>query len=224
MIMRHLLAGLLIGASFASPSAAIGDLASFERIHTECVEVGGISFGARGRWADCRVSKGRWFSTIGHLDFYQAQYCLGNGGESCEQRAMLLFANRAYTPVAKMLLGRLDPGDVVYADPLVQATAHGQILTLAVQRAGSTLEQRYYRWHEDNWQAIDTAAWERQLAGRLPAGVFVRGGMRPDFENMRLQADLVRRHDGASGSADIELGMVKTQLGVKSVKLILPGS
>lgn len=220
--MRHLLAGLFVSAAFASPAAALGDLASFDRIHSECVSVGEVSFGAHGRWADCRVDKGRWFSTIGHLDFYQTQYCLGPGGKSCEQRALLLFANRAYTPVAKMVLGRLDPGDTSYADPLVRQTPHGEILTLQSQRPGAPPEQRHYLWHKDRWQALETAAVRRELARRLPPGVSVRGEVLADFDSMRAQVELWRRDNGATGSADIELGLVKARLAVKSVHLALP--
>lgn len=220
--MRQLLAGLLVSASFVPPAAALGDMASFERIHSECVSVGEVSFGPRGRWADCRVDKGRWFSTIGHIDFYQTQYCLGKGGEDCEQRALLLFANRAYTPVARMVLGRLDPGDTRYDDPLVRQTPHGEILTLQSQRPGAPPEQRHYLWHQDRWQVIETAAVRRELTRRLPPGVTVRGALVPDFDNMRAEVELWRRTNGATGSAEIELGLVNTRLAVKSVQLALP--
>lgn len=219
--MRKLLALLLSSAALTAPAFALGDLVSFARVQSECVEAGGVSFGAEGRWADCRVSKGRWFSTIGITDFYQAQYCLGRG-ERCEARALLLFANRAYTPAAKMLLERIDPGDTEYEDPLVLDTAAGKILTLAAHRPGGPPTRSYYLWQNEQWAAIDTDSWRRELARRLPAGTSVRDELAPDLETMRAQARLFRRRDAdccPSGSAEIELGLAMTRLTVKSVKL-----
>lgn len=220
--MRHTLATLLVSAAFVSPAAAIGDMASFDRIQSECVTVGNISVGPQGRWTDCRLGKGRWFSTIGHIDFYQAQYCLGGSGENCEQRALLLFANRAYTPLATLTLGRLDSGDTIYADPQVLDTTHGKILVLEARGPERLPEFRYYHWQADSWQAIDTLSWRRELIRHLPPGVVVDGEIRPDFDQMKLQATLVRQRDWASGMADIELALVKARLAVKSVRLAFP--
>jgi len=222
--MRYLLSTLCISVACISPAGAIGDLASFERIHSECVSAGEVSFGPQGRWAECRVSKGRWFSTIGHIDFYQTQYCLGNGGEGCAQRALLLFANRAYTPVAKMTLGRLDPGDTEYADPVVRLTPYGRILAIEAQRPGRPAEHSYYLWQDERWQAIDTASWRRDLARRLPPGVDLRGEPLPDFDDMHVAAAVLRQRDSAAGRAEVELGLVNARLHLKSVQLVLPGA
>ncbi|MBI2276145.1 MAG: hypothetical protein HYU74_02195 [Dechloromonas sp.] len=222
--MRYLLSALCIGATCASPAGAIGDLASFERIHTECVSAGEVSFGPQGSWSDCRIGKGRWFSTIGHIDFYQAQYCLGSGGEGCAQRALLLFANRAYTPVAKMILGRVDPGDTEYADPLVRQTPYGRVLAIEAQRPGRPAERSYYLWRDDHWQAIDTVGWRRDLLRRLPPGVALRDEPLPDFDDMRVEAGLLRRRDRAAGSAEIELGLVNARLSLKALHVVMPSA
>jgi hypothetical protein len=221
--MRRLLTSLLLSAACIPPAAALGDLAAFERIQEDCVNVGGLSFGPLGRWADCRVDKGRWFSTIGITDMYQAQYCLGSG-DGCSERALLLFSNRAYTPGAKMLFRRVDPGDTVYADPQVWSTDFGWILALAAQRPGQPEQRSYYRWHEENWQPIEAVSWQRELARRLPAGVAIVGEVQPDLDHMNAQVDLLRRADGATGSAEVDLGVANGRLVVKALRLHLaPG-
>lgn len=219
--MCRLLTALLISAAFAPPAAALGDLASFERIHGECVNVGGITFGPQGRWADCRVDTGRWFSTIGITDLYQAQYCLGSG-DGCSERALLLFANRAYTPGAKMLFRRIDPGDTAYADPQVWRTDYGWIMTLEAQRPGQMAQRSYYRWQDENWQPIEAAGWQRDLARRLPPGIAVTGETYPDLDHMSAHVDLRRGADGATGSAEVELGVAKGRLVVKALRVRLP--
>lgn len=219
--MRRLLTALLLSAVFAPPAAALGDLAAFERVQNECVNVGGMSFGPQGRWAACRVDKGRWFSTIGITDMYQAQYCLGSG-DGCTERALLLFSNRAYTPGAKMLFRRIDPGDTAYADPQVWQTDYGWIMALEARRPGQPVQRSYYLWQDENWQPIEAAGWQRELSRRLPPGITLAGELRPDLDHMNAQAELQRRADGATGSAEVELGIARGRLIVKALRLQLP--
>lgn len=221
MSMRKLLV-LGLFAIVAAPAGAIGDLVAFGRIHSECVAAGGVSFGPQGRWPECAVDKARWFSTIDHTDFYQAQYCLGRGGHSCESRALLLFANRAYTPGARMLLGRIDAGSMAYADPQVLKTEQGWILLLKAQPAEGTAEYGYYLWHAERWAAIDAASWRQELKKRLPPGVSVSGSPQPDFDNMQAVAELTGADGRLAGQAEIGLALLKRRLTVTSVRLLGP--
>src|SRR5512133_776147 len=109
-MMRIAFAGLLIAAVVSSPVHAGGNVTKFEGVQEHCVQVGKIKFGAKARWANCSVTRGRWVATLDFIDMYQAQYCLGKVAGVCEQRAQVLFGNRAYTPKAKMMLQRIDPG------------------------------------------------------------------------------------------------------------------
>jgi hypothetical protein len=220
--MCRLLTALLLTAAFAPPVAALGDLAAFERIQSECVNVGDITFGPQGRWADCRVTTGRWFSTIGITDIYQAQYCLGSDGNVCTERALLLFSNRAYTPGAKMLFRRIDPGDTVYADPQVWRTDYGWIMKLEARRPEQSALRSYYLWQDENWQPIEAVGWQRELSRRLPAGVVIAGELRPDLDQMNAHVDLLRRTDGSTGSAEAELGIARGRLTVKKLRVQLP--
>ena len=220
--MRRLLTTLLFAAAVAPPAAALGDLAAFAHIQDSCVNVGGLSFGPQGRWPACRVDKGRWFSTIGITDMYQAQYCLGSGG-ACTERALLLFANRAYTPGAKLLFRRLDPGDTVYADPQVWRTDDGWILALEAQRPGQPAQRSYYRWEDESWQAVDAAAWRRDLARRLAAGLALLEEPHPDLDHMSVQASAQRRTDGATGQVDVDLCIAGSRFVIKALRVNMPG-
>jgi hypothetical protein len=219
--MHRLLSALLLTVGIVPLAGALGDLASFARIQNECVNVGAVTFGPQGRWADCRIDKGRWFSTIGITDMYQAQYCLGSDG-ACTERALTLFTNRAYTPGAKMLIQRIDPGDTTYADPQVWSIDDGWILALQAQRPGQPAQHSYYRWQEKNWQPIDAATWQRELARRLPASVTIVGDAKPDLDHMNAQVKLLRRADGATGRAEVDLAFARDSLVVKALRLQLP--
>ena len=88
--MRIAITSLLLAMAAATPAYALDDLTAFPLLQEECAQMGDITFGDHGRWATCRVVKGRWFATIDFTDFYQAQYCLGKDGEQCEQMAQLV--------------------------------------------------------------------------------------------------------------------------------------
>ncbi len=116
--------------AYAGADIAPLETVPFEGVQYECRQVGGISFGANGRWADCHVTRGRWVATIDFLDIYQAQYCLGNTPESCEQTAQVIFANRAYTPDATVLLTRLDEAGTSYIDPLIVNSDNDSVMSM----------------------------------------------------------------------------------------------
>jgi hypothetical protein len=148
-----LVAWLLVPAA----GAAEQDVA-FDSIQSQCVGAGTASRAALGKSAACAVTRGRWFSTIEHDDFYQAQYCLRARADaaSCRQRGLLLFANRAYTPTARLTLERIDPAGTSYDDPQVYVTPYGYVMRLTVRPPQGAPQTSDYRWQNDRWQVIDT--------------------------------------------------------------------
>lgn len=161
-------AALLLAAALAAPAAfALGDLTAFSRVLTECIPAGAVRFGPGAGHERCEVTKARWFSTLGFLDLYQAQYCLGGAAPGCAQRALVLYANRAYTPVARMLLQRVDPGQAQYDDPVVLETREGPVLVLGMRLPGAPRERSYYRWHGERWSPIPASRQLEALAGEV---------------------------------------------------------
>ena len=216
--MRIALAGLFMAAVVSTPVHALGDLTAFYNIQQECAQAGAVSFGAGGRWAACEVTRGRWASTLDFIDMYQAQYCLGGGDGKCERQALTLFGNRAYTPLAKVLIQRIDPAGTIYDDPVVVANEYGHILTLSAHLPDGSTDSKYYVWRTDHWLPIDASAWQADLAKRLPEGVAAQKIGPPDVNTMSAQAVLVRSGDSA-GVADIELGMAKDRFALKRLSL-----
>ncbi len=219
--MRIAFACLLISTAFSMPVHARGDVTDFEGVQERCVQVGKIKFGANSRYSDCTVTHGRWFATLDILDMYQAQYCLGNGDGVCEQRAFLVFANRAYTPKAKLLLQRIDPGAAEYDDPLVVQTKYGDILTLTARFADGRMSKSYYRWHSGRWIAIEARGWLRELSKRLPKGETIKAEAWPDADSMRAQATLQSADGSGAGDkvAEVELAVANDRFTVKQVSL-----
>jgi len=219
--MRIVLAVLLLGAVVSSPVHARGDVVKFEGVQERCVQVGKIKFGPNAKWADCSVSKGRWFATFDRIDFFQAQYCLGKGDGTCDQRAFLIFANRAYTPDAKVILQRFDPGAAEYEDPLVVQTRYGDLLAITARLPDGKANKSYYLWRSGGWKPVDARAWLRDLARQLPKGETVQSEAWPEIGSMSAQVQIA----GAGGSgtdgklAVVELGLAKDSFIVKKVTL-----
>ena len=158
-MMRVAFAFLLLAAVVSSPVHARGDVTKFEGVQVRCVQVGSLKLGANTRFPDCSVTKGRWFATLDFIDMYQAQYCLGKGAGECDQRAFLVFGNRAYTPNAKLMLQRIDPGAAVYDDPLLIQTKYGNVVTLSANFPDGSVTKSYYRWRSGRWIQVDTRGW-----------------------------------------------------------------
>lgn len=135
---------------------AAGRDVAFDLIQSQCLGAGKVSRAALGNAAACAVTRGRWFSTIGHDDFYQAQYCLRARAQAakCRQRGLLLFANRAYTPTARLTLERIDPAGTSYDDPQVHVTPDGYVMRLTVRPPRGAPQTSDYRWQDDRWQAV----------------------------------------------------------------------
>ena len=203
--------------------------AAFERIQRECVSVGEMVAPALKRAAACRIDKGRWFSTIELDDFYQAQYCLlgkaptGRAATSCRQRALLLFANRAYTTNARLLLERVDPAGTRYDDPQVYVADDGYVMALTVLPPQSAPNVTYYRWHNKLWEAIDTQSWQQTVKQRLPPGSRAVTLPSPDFESMRSRFDFFLPNDDPccpTGVAEIEFELAAARLVIKTLTIV----
>jgi hypothetical protein len=220
IIMRSASAFLLLAAVLSSPVHARGDAIKFEGVQEQCVQVGKIKFGAHTRFADCSVTKGRWFATLDFVDMYQARYCLGGGNGECQQRALLVFSNRAYKADAQLMLQRIDAGAAEYDDPLLIQTKYGDILTLSAQFPDGSASKSYYLWRTRRWIPVDAHAWVRDLAKRLPKGTTLAAGNAwPDIDTMSVRANLDRAGSPASEVADVELALTKERFVVKNVKL-----
>jgi len=220
--MRIALAGLLLSALVSSPVYAKGDVVKFEGVQEQCVQAGKIKFGAKTKWTDCSVTRGRWVATLDFIDMYQAQYCLGKVAGECDQRAFTLFGNRAYTPNAKVMLQRIDPGATVYDDPRLVQTKYGDILTLAAHFPDGSVSKTYYRWQSGQWKPVEARGWLRDLARQLPKGEAIKASaVWPDIDSMSAQAKLY--HAGGSNASDktakIELSVAKDRFTVKKVTL-----
>lgn len=220
-MMRIALALLLITVGVSSPVHARGDVIKFEGVQEHCVQVGEIKFGAKGRWSNCSVTAGRWFATMGILDLYQAQYCLGKGDGECDRKAFLVFANRAYTPNAKMILQRIDPGAAQYDDPLVVETKYGDILTLSARFPDGRVSKSYYRWKSDRWIPVDARGWLWDLSKQLPKDVVAKGDAWPDADTMSVRVPLAPRGESGLGvaMAEVELALAQERFTVKRVNL-----
>lgn len=208
---------MLLLLSVAAPVTALADLVPFDGIQSECVtKIHGVSI-------NCRVSKAGWYSTIGLNDLYQAQYCHEPDGQGCAQRSLHLFANRAYTPVARRLFSRVDPGDTAYDPPQVFLTPQGEVLRLGVRHAGGAAQPTFYLWRDDTWHPIETRFWRRDLARRLPHGLVLAEDVEPDFETLGLDAELWRKSPAglsAAGHAKLRFGFEGTRLVLKSVRIV----
>ena len=220
-MMRIALAAMLLAAVVASPAYAGGDVTKFDGVQEHCVQVGNIKFGAKARWSDCSVTRGRWVATLDYIDMYQAQYCLGKGNGECDKRALVLFGNRAYTPNARLILQRIDPGAAEYDDPQLVQTKYGDILTLSARFPDGSVSKSYYRWKSGSWKPVESRGWLRDLSRQLPKGEAIKAEVWPDADSMSAQATLHR--DGGSGAgdrlADIELGIANDRFTLKKVTL-----
>jgi hypothetical protein len=220
MIMRLAVASLLAASVVGSAVHAGGERTSFEKVQKQCVDVGDIRVGEGGRWSECSVTKARWFATNDYLDLYQVQYCLGKDAIGCDERALLVFANRAYTPQARLLLQRIDPGATEYDDPVVVLTEYGRLMMLSMRSSGAPAEKSYYLWRKDRWLAVDARSWVRDLSKRLPKGASLKtADVWPDIDTMSAEATVYRKGDAGSGQvAKVELALSKERFTVKRVK------
>lgn len=154
-----LMAPIALAALLSSPAHARGVNVEFSKVQQGCVETRDITLGPKGRWAECRVIRRDWVVTIGLLDFYQVQYCLGGSSGTCEQRALLIFANRAYNPEARLVLQRIDSGATQYGEPLVIDTREGTVLVISAQRPDADEVRRHYLWQGSRWVPVRAGPW-----------------------------------------------------------------
>ena len=222
----------VIAAETIQPQTPALETVPFEAVQYECKQVGGIKFGANAQWESCHVTRGRWVATIDFLDIYQAQYCLGSTPDGCQQRAQVLFANRAYTPDATVLLVRLDEAGTSYAEPLIVNSGNDSVMSMASHNIASVVATQYYVWRTDHWAAIDAQHWQHDLQALLPKGTSTREvSTLPDLESMSAQVKLFKSNDAdccpSGGIANIALGLAsglgsndeKAQFTVKQVNI-----
>jgi len=210
--MRSTFAFLLISAVVSLPVHAGSDVIKFEGVQENCVQVGKIKFGANAKWTDCSVTKGRWFATVGFMDMYQAQYCLGKGNGECDQRAFLVFANRAYTPNAKVVLQRFDAGAAKYEDPVLIQTKFGNVLTLTARFPDGSESKSYYRYQSGRWKQVDARAWLQDLSRKLPKGETVNAAVWPDIDTMSAQAPGIAKRIEPTTSGPARLKATKARI------------
>ena len=223
--MRSAFAALFIAMLASTPVRATGDLAAMSVVQEDCAHVGDIAFGDQQRWAACRVTRGRWVATIDLVDLYQAQYCLGGAEGACEQRALMVFGNRAYTPVARLLVQRMDSGDSQYDDPQVVKNSLGRFMTLSAHLPDGASSSSHFLWQAGQWLPVDSDAWLGELAGKLPAGVTARqvGALDFNTDPVSAQAKLYRPGDAdccpSAGVARVELGLASQRFSLKTVSI-----
>ena len=203
---------------------AVLETVPFEGVQHECRQVGGITFGAKAKWANCHVTRGRWVATIDFLDLYQAQYCLGKTPDSCEQTAQVIFANRAYTPDATVLLVRLDEAGTRYMDPLIVNSDDDSVMSMASRNTADIIATQYFVWRADRWVAIDAQHWLRDLQAKLPKGTSSRNlSAWPNLENMRAEVKLFNTQDAdccpSGGVAKVVIGLETNQFIVKNLTI-----
>ena len=220
--MRVAFVVFLFGAIVTSPVHARGDVIKFEGVQEHCVQAGKIKFGANAKWKNCNVTRGRWVATLDFIDMYQAQYCLGKVAGECDQRALLLFGNRAYTPNAKVMLQRIDPGATEYEDPRLVQTKYGDILTLSAHLPDGSESKSYYRWQSGHWRPVEARRWLRDLAKQLPKGEAINAAVWPDIDSMSAQAKLHHAGGASDQVAKVELAVVKDRFTLKKLTLTRP--
>ncbi len=224
LLLSALFSALLTTSVQAASDTAL-ETVPFDGVQHECRQVGGIKFGANERWANCHVTRGRWVATIDFLDIYQAQYCLGNTPDSCEQRAQVLFANRAYTPDASVLLVHLDEAGTSYSDPMVVNSGDDSVMSMGSHNAAGVAAARYYVWRNNHWLEMEVQHWQHDLQAALPKGTTSRFSALPDLETMSADVTLFKSSDAdccpSGGVAKVALGLAseveKAQFTVKQV-------
>lgn len=197
----------------------------FDGVQEHCVQAGEVTFGPNGRWNSCHVTRGRWSSTIDLIDIYQAQYCLGKDESSCEQRALVLFANRAYTKDATILIQRIDPPDTIYDDPLVVIIGDDRLMSVSSRTTDSNKITNYYIWDAGHWMPLKLNTWQRDLSSKVPKGTSIRQAVAPSLESMSADVDLFKPSDAdccpTGGKAHVEFGFENENFVVKNVQKML---
>ena len=223
--MMFLLANLLTFKAYAADNALLLSPGAvlFEDVQERCEQVGEITFGANARWSNCHVTRGRWVATIDLIDMYQAQYCLGAGEQSCEQRAWVLFANRAYTKEAKVQVVRMDTAKTIYEDPLVVIVGDERLMSMTSYTSEDNKSTNYYIWNTDHWLPIESQDWLKKLSAKLPQDTAIRQSVWPDLETMSADVNLFKSGDKdccpTGGKANVELGFENKNFSVKKVHI-----
>lgn len=221
-VMQTLVA--LVFLAIAAPAHGAAAVAPFPALQEKCVAVGAVTLGERGRWSHCAVTKARWMATVDLIDQYQVHYCLSRRDGGCEQRALLVFGNRAYTPRAQLLILRVDPGSAEYEDPLVVKTEYGRLLALAVALPEGRRAITYHIWRGGRWRPVEAQRWLKELGAKLPRGLRpLPGTVWPDIDRMAAEVPLRREQAMERGeTAHVELAVRGDRFVVRSVMVRPP--
>lgn len=211
-----ILAGLLAPGVQAAPDKPAHKVA-FEGLQERCVDLPPVIKVTDDRPQPCHVTKGRWFASLDFLDQYQVQYCYGTIADRCDSKILLLFSNRAYTPDAHLLLHRVGAGDTRYDDPLV-VSADGVRLMHLSARSSSGVTNVYYVWRKPRWVAVDSQAWLRALAARLPKGERVVDAAGIDLQTMT--ARVILSAPGGKKSIDVRLALAGERFKLKAISKV----
>jgi hypothetical protein len=136
---------------------------------------------------------------------------------------MVIFANRAYTAEAKVLMVRIDDAGMTYDDPLVVIDGEESVMSVSASVAGAVTKS-FYLWRTDHWIQMEGQNWLSSLSAFIPSGMSVRQTSSwPDLETMSAQVSLFKKDDAdccpSGGLANIKLGLAKEQFTVKQVKV-----
>ena len=149
---------------------------------------------------------------------------MGKTPDSCEQTAQVIFANRAYTPDARVLLVRLDEAGTRYMDPLIVNSDDDSVMSMASRNTADIIATQYFVWRADRWVAIDAQHWLRDLQAKLPKGTSSRNlSASPNLENMRAEVKLFNPQDAdccpSGGVAKVAIGLETNQFIVKNLTI-----
>ena len=184
--IRNILTAAALAASSLAHAADVvvetpaGDQVDFAKVQDQCEPNGEIRYGEGQRWKDCKLTRARFVSTLGLLDFYSAQYCLIKTSGKCDQQALVIFANRAYRTEATGVFQRIDPAGTSYTDPVVTGSENTNLLTFSVTKPGiSKASYEYFQWKDAAWKPVSPRAWATAVKAKLPRDFRLTGSATP---------------------------------------------
>jgi hypothetical protein len=165
-------------------------------------------------YRECRVSEFAEVGRVGPQTIHYALYCVipkeseavGRCGDTSfvaryhRARAVSLFTRDSASTMLRPLLTRVDPdiGTLRFLKPEIVQSGSGTLLyvPIAVDGTGNYNSSEYYLREGAQWQRIESEAWLRDLAGRLPSGLEIWKGVWPDLRTMRATSGLWKKGDG----------------------------
>jgi hypothetical protein len=140
----------------------------------------------------------------------------------------VLFANRAYTPDATVLLVHLDEAGTSYSDPMVVNSGDDSVMSMGSRSSTGAVTTQYFVWRANRWATVDAKLWQHDLQAdlqaKLPKGTSARTtSASPDLENMAAEVPLFNIHDAdccpTGGVAKVAIGLENSQFIVKNLTI-----